>query len=194
MNKVLLILLSFLLVFSMTACMSGGETETVEPAAEPVEEADSGIPMSGDVAMSSLMIIENHEYGKNYQFAGNVLPKAYEAKAGDVITLHIEGTVDNAVVSGVNDAGTPTALELYPVDTTPEASWWTPLVSEDKYFRISDPIEAGGSFSFDMTFTLEKDATGTAGAGAIKLCIGSAHEQAEVVTMTISSFTYEIAK
>lgn len=174
----------------MTACVSDGETA----AAEPAVEAGPGFPMSGEVTLNPLVVIENHQWGKNYQFAENVLPADYEAMAGDVITFHIEGTVDNAAVLGVNDAGTATVFEFYPVDTSDAASWWTPLVSEDKYFRISEAIGAGESFSFDMTFTLEKNSTVPAGSGGIKLCIGSAHEQAEAITITTQSFTYEIVR
>ena len=57
----------------------------------------------GDAAQKSFELTANKQYGDNYETQNNVgviLPKEYEAKAGDKITIHVEGTVTNDIVVG----------------------------------------------------------------------------------------------
>lgn len=170
-----------------------------EPVAAPApapaaEEVLSGIIFSGEVTKDAILVENNHQYGKNYQSlngAGMVLPKNYVAQAGDIITLHIEGTWSSDIIEGGDDDGNPIALGIWIVDQCPQASYWTPLTD---VWKTDTLIKAGEPFVMDYEFSVHTDAKIKAGARGADVTFYTSTEQAEDSVLSITSFTYEIER
>lgn len=169
-------------------------TATATTAAVP----EHGVIYSGEVTKNNFVITDNHTYGKNFQFQngmGRILPKDYIPQVGDVIKLHIEGTMNKAIAMGTgddNDAANPFSIQATISDVSPAASYWKLLAS--KWFKYTTAINAGDSFTFDMEFPIAVAATGKAGNGCADLIVATNNQQKEAVIMATTKFTYEITR
>lgn len=156
---------------------------------------EHGVIYSGNVEKNSFIIADNHTYGKNFQFingTGRVLPKDYKAVKGDVVKMHIEGSINKGIVAGVGDDGAPVAIWFNLVDTSAAAGYWKKLT--DKQISKLDAIPAGGTFSYDLEFPITVSGISKASAGGADLIVGTSNNQKEAVIITTTKFTYEITR
>ena len=147
----------------------------------------------GDAAQKSFELTANKQYGDNYETQNNVgvsLPKEYEAKAGDKITIHVEGTVTNDIVVGERK-GESSAAEILFVDCSPAASYWTEITDR---IKITDVVKAGEKIVWDYTFVVTKDAQANSGKKGCRWVISSSPKQNKPVTFKTTKFTYKIER
>ncbi len=147
----------------------------------------------GNAAQSSFELTNNKQYGDNYETqgsVGNILPKEYEAKAGDKITIHVEATVNNDIILGKRE-DVATAAQIFFVDCSPSASYWTEIT---KRINIDKAVVAGDKIVWDYTFEIIKDSTTTAGKTGCRFCISSAPQQTKPVSFKTTKFTYKIER
>lgn len=205
MKKVTGLMAGLAAVLMLASCATTAKTTTAKTttAKTTTTAATSAVPehgviYSGEVSKNNFVLADNHTYGKNFQFQngmGRILPKDYKPQVGDVIKLHIEGTMNKAIAMGTgddNDAANPFSIQATISDVSPAASYWKLLAS--KWFKYTTAVNAGDSFTFDMEFPVAVAATGKAGSGCADLIIGTNNQQTEAVIITTTKFTYEITR
>lgn len=179
----------------LVSCGTTAETaKAAEPAPAAAPAADEGFPIVGSVEGNTFVLENNHQYGVNYQFqgtTGQVLDKAYKAKKGDKIHIHIEGVWSDDIVFGKDDHGNPLSLMCWIVDCSPAASYWTPISEQ---WVVQDPVKGGEPWVFDYTFEITGNAKAKAGARGADVTFASADAQKVASTLTTTVFTYEITR
>lgn len=110
------------------------------------------------------------------------------AKAGDKITIHIEGTFDKEVVFEEEKGG---SLDLVFVDCSPKANYWLELTDR---VLIENAIKPGENLVWDYTFIINKDAVSKSGDKGCVFTLGTSKDQKVPVTLKTKVFTWIVER
>lgn len=151
---------------------------------------------SGSVDKKTLKFDDNHQYGKNYQFmgkTGDIFPADYKAQKGDVIKVHLVGTVNNPLIVGKgDDPKEPISYWCGIVDLTPAAKYFTKLNEDNANTKCN--VQVDKDLVVDVEFKIVKDSTTSAGKDGSNFVMGTSNNQKKPVTITVKEFTYEITR
>lgn len=142
----------------------------------------------GNVATSSFTLVDNHQYGDNYQGTFDIFPKDYVAKKGDKIKITLEGTIDKDVVYNKEQ---DKSLTILFVDGSSAANWWLPLTGDYTY---KEDLKAGGKIVIDYTFEVTTNGVSKAGSKGCMFVLGTSKDQKTPVVLKTTKFSYEIIR
>ena len=136
--------------------------------------------------LAQTVILPYNQYGgaNDYQFQNSsLIPADYQAKVGDVITVHVAGTANYDM----------TAFQAALVDTRAVVSYWDPLSD----FKSFGTVTVGTPFDYTVNLLVTKAAAGI-GSTYQKLIFDATSSAAggtagTSVTLTLTTFTLTVS-